>query len=89
MLRVGAAVVMSDKALKSEKGAERPVATRYGCFLPDLTRLANANVHPTPGAHMGISGTGIKRESAIALDLNAKQFIADKPPFIAQTRATN
>src|SRR5690606_32534140 len=25
-----------------------PAAIRCGCFLPDLTRLADANVHPTP-----------------------------------------
>ena len=35
------------------KGAERPAAIRCGCFLPDLTRFANANVHPTPGDAYG------------------------------------
>ncbi len=37
------------------KGAGRPAAIRCGCFLPDLTRLANANVHPTPKRAYGAS----------------------------------
>jgi hypothetical protein len=35
------------------EGAERPAAIRCGCFLPDLTKLANANAHPTPAAPYG------------------------------------
>ena len=35
------------------KGAGRPAAIRCGCFLPDLTRLANANARPTPGGAYG------------------------------------
>ena len=27
-----------------------PPQIRCGCFLPDLTKLADANVRPTPGA---------------------------------------
>src|SRR5690606_12895731 len=34
--------------MRGIEGAGRPAAIRYGCFLPDLTRLADANVHPTP-----------------------------------------
>ncbi len=34
--------------LSGRKGAERPAAIRCGCFLPDLTRFANANVHRLP-----------------------------------------
>ena len=37
----------------AKKGAGRPAAIRCGCFLPDLTRLANANVHPTPSRAYG------------------------------------
>jgi hypothetical protein len=45
--------------LTHPEGAGRPAAIRCGCFLPDLTKLANANVHPTParayGARLGKS----------------------------------
>src|SRR5690554_2285881 len=34
--------------MRGIEGAGRPAAIRCGCFLPDLTRLADANVHPTP-----------------------------------------
>src|SRR5690554_1286097 len=39
--------------MRGIEGAGRPAAIRCGCFLPDLTRLADANVHPTPGSVYG------------------------------------
>jgi hypothetical protein len=30
--------------------------TRYGCFLPDLTGLANGTSTPVPARHMAIRG---------------------------------
>ncbi|CDO38193.1 hypothetical protein SPHV1_520029 [Novosphingobium sp. KN65.2] len=50
------------------KGAERPVAIRFGCFLPDLTRFANANVHPTPGAPYGWRLSGLQDPVATISD---------------------
>src|SRR5690606_12165583 len=34
--------------MRGIEGAGRPAAIRYGCFLPELTRMSDANVHTTP-----------------------------------------